>query len=278
MGQTVAGLPTQFLMERAFAQQELDWRAITVEVNASQFEQAVDGMTAMNFMALRMYPSLEKQAGKRFFSETSLESFIGHATSAAMTLEGWEAWNHLGHAILQLLSQRTNLSESILWLDGDSSRTRSLLACLCSGEMLPLSVLWTRPPELAPDAMPAVIRELTLETAQPRLDLLGPHSTADERLGQLLAEPSESPLNNLILVAEAWEPHRLATLCESLQGHSFHAKFLVGQVESMEFQDFQLIDQAEIAVAAEAYDFQRWTGLTADIALLRDAYDEYCDF
>ena len=62
------------------------------------------------------------------------------------------------------------------------------------------------------------------------------------RGGQLLAEASESPLNNLILVAEAWEPHRLATLCESLQGHSFHAKFLVGQVESMEFQDFQLVD------------------------------------
>jgi hypothetical protein len=31
-------------------------------------------------------------------------------------------------------------------------------------------------------------------------------------------------------------------------------------------------------LAAEAYDFRRWTGQQADIDLLSDAYDEYADF
>ncbi len=39
-----------------------------------------------------------------------------------------------------------------------------------------------------------------------------------------------------------------------------------------------LFTEADQVVAAEAYDFQRWTGKAADLELLRDAYDEYSDF
>jgi hypothetical protein len=38
------------------------------------------------------------------------------------------------------------------------------------------------------------------------------------------------------------------------------------------------IGESELAVAGEAYDFLRWTGAAVDLTLLRDAYDEYCDF
>lgn len=49
MGQPVAGNPTQFMMERAFAAAGLDWRYLTLEVPPANLADAVRGMRAMGF-------------------------------------------------------------------------------------------------------------------------------------------------------------------------------------------------------------------------------------
>lgn len=49
MGQPVAGNPTQFMMERAFAAAKLDWRYLTFEVPPVKLGDAVRGMRAMSF-------------------------------------------------------------------------------------------------------------------------------------------------------------------------------------------------------------------------------------
>jgi shikimate dehydrogenase len=49
MGQPVAGNPTQFMMERAFAAAGLDWRYLTLEVPAERLADAIRGMRAMGF-------------------------------------------------------------------------------------------------------------------------------------------------------------------------------------------------------------------------------------
>lgn len=49
MGQPVAGNPTQYMMEKAFAAAGLDWRYLTLEVPAEQLEDALRGMRAMGF-------------------------------------------------------------------------------------------------------------------------------------------------------------------------------------------------------------------------------------
>ncbi len=49
MGQPVAGNPTQYMMEKAFAACGLDWRYLTLEVPAENLEDAVRGMKAMGF-------------------------------------------------------------------------------------------------------------------------------------------------------------------------------------------------------------------------------------
>ncbi len=47
MGQPVAGNPTQFMMEKAFAAAELDWRYLTFEVPAEKLADAIKGMRAL---------------------------------------------------------------------------------------------------------------------------------------------------------------------------------------------------------------------------------------
>ncbi|HEY2894236.1 MAG TPA: shikimate dehydrogenase [Pirellulales bacterium] len=48
-GQPVAGNPTQYMMEKAFAQVGLDWRYLTLEVAPAGLGDAVRGMRAMGF-------------------------------------------------------------------------------------------------------------------------------------------------------------------------------------------------------------------------------------
>jgi shikimate dehydrogenase len=49
MGQPVAGNPTQYMMEKAFAAAGLDWRYLTLEVPPESLADAVRGMRAMGF-------------------------------------------------------------------------------------------------------------------------------------------------------------------------------------------------------------------------------------
>jgi shikimate dehydrogenase len=49
MGQPVAGNPTQFMMEQAFAAAGLDWRYLTLEVPPENLADALLGMRAMGF-------------------------------------------------------------------------------------------------------------------------------------------------------------------------------------------------------------------------------------
>jgi shikimate dehydrogenase len=49
LGQPVAGNPTQFMMERAFAAAGLDWRYLTLEVPPENLGEAVRGMKALGF-------------------------------------------------------------------------------------------------------------------------------------------------------------------------------------------------------------------------------------
>jgi len=49
MGQPVAGNPTQYMMEKAFAAARLDWRYLTLEVAPADLADAVRGIRAMGF-------------------------------------------------------------------------------------------------------------------------------------------------------------------------------------------------------------------------------------
>jgi shikimate dehydrogenase len=49
IGQPVAGNPTQYVMEKAYAKAGLDWRYLTMEVPAERMADAVRGMKALGF-------------------------------------------------------------------------------------------------------------------------------------------------------------------------------------------------------------------------------------
>lgn len=87
MGQPVAGNPTQFMMERAFADGGLDWRYLTLEVPADALGDAVRGMKAMGFRGGN-FTIPHKVAVIEFLDELSQAAELMQAVNCVHCAEG----------------------------------------------------------------------------------------------------------------------------------------------------------------------------------------------
>jgi hypothetical protein len=307
IGASVAGCPTQYVMERAFAACGLDWRAISVEVAPDLLTIALDGMAAMNFKALRIYPSLDQIAAQALGEFNPLTRFVGSVTSAALTAEGWQAWDHYGFAALKHLGNAIDLSHCVCWLHGDTPQNRSVLAALkthrAADQAAPARIIWTGRPATLPDALHDLnIESIDLNlrteplphaayTHEPHINNSHENDSQDDEAQNAPMDDggpqaAASDLANAVgaipeLLLWVDDTARLSdSLCELLGQHVKHAHLftrapLTGRLARA---PVTIVSEVDVAIASEAYDFQRWTNQTADCGLFRDAYDEFGAF
>ncbi len=276
VGAAVAGRPTQFLMERAFDAALCDWRVITVEVQPDNFQAALDGMQAMAFTALRFFPELQPLAASRMLEPP--HSALNVVTSAMRqdtkgeargASSRWDHWDNQGFGLLDLIAGLAAASHTLLWLYGRSRMTQSLYNAMQASKFVPGQLLWSEAGDAldASEAFPLAVRPLT---------------EVPQILKDALARPN--PISHFVVVG--------AALAEQLP--MIHDLEVAGEIQLLIATDHlltrQQVNQAwpcgkatiftenDQMIAAEAYDFRRWTGKQADLDLLRDAYDEYADF
>lgn len=282
IGQSAAGSPTQFMIERAIAATEVDWRAITAEVTTEELQIALSGMFAMKFMAVRFLPSLQVPALGQLAGDDERLVFVGAITSTARTAEGWQAWHHWGPAILNLARGRVDLSQTLCWLHGDTVRVRSMLIALYEAakqnEALPGAVVWTN----AATAIPTELITLAQAAKPLKLQLIGDSQLREHgALSLLRGVATESELVNLLLVGEEL-PYIADELTEDATVDFAQCMVAGGELcrqpAELLWPHLTIFNEADQIVACEVYDFQRWTGQCVDSTVLRDAYDEYCDF
>jgi len=285
LGENVAGSSTQFLMERAIEATEIDWRAITVEVAANELGNALTGMSAMKFTAARFFPSLQSPAAGLLGVNSPQLQFLGAVTSASRTPTGWQAWHHWGPALLQWTRQSYASPPALCWLHGDSVRCRSVLIALhelahINSTALPQAVLWSDPPRsLTTGQLPTELLSIAGEERILPIELFADTRAETalftQRLTQLTVESAQF---TTLIVGEEFptQLHNLegsALACVCAGGSEF-----IKQAKKLKPEPACVLSEVEQSIACEAYDFQRWTGQPINPALLRDAYDEYCDF
>jgi hypothetical protein len=286
LGQSVAGQPTQFLLDRAFAALRLQWQALSVEVRPEKLALVCEATIEMGFHGLRFYEAIASIACPHLANPSSLERFVGFSSSAISQKDRWQVWDSLGYGWIDLLKQN---QVDALWLHGDSRTTRSLFAALATSN---LKWVWTEAPaSLLTDEvdLPDLIR------GQVPVRAFADNVTHSKPIQELLGcslQPTGDNIETLVSrLAIVTEQNQLP---EAKLPEAHHAEALANQIALMNVQlitpsNLRLPDslaalrcvqlsQADVAVAAELYDFQRWTGKTIDVSILRDAYDEYCDF
>ena len=291
LGQSVAGQPTQFLLDRAFAALRLQWQALSVEVRPEKLALVCEATIEMGFHGLRFYEAIASIACPHLANPSSLERFVGFSSSAISQKDRWQVWDSLGYGWIDLLKQ--NQVDS-LWLHGDSRTTRSLFAAVTTSNM---KWVWTEAPaSLLTDEvdLPDFVRGQVADRAS--ADSVTHSKPIHELLGcslQPTGDNIETPVSRLAIVTEQNQLPE-AQHIEAQHPKAQYPEALANQIALMNVQlltpstlrlseslaalRFAQLSQADVAVAAELYDFQRWTGKTIDVSILRDAYDEYCDF
>ena len=269
VGDAVAGRPTQFLMERAFAARNCDWRVITVEVQQGNFQTALDGMRAMRFKALRFFPEFQFLAASSLL-ESSTEPFQA-VTSAMRRGDSWDCWDNQGFGLLDLIAAASPAANVLMWLHGKSRLTYSLANAMQASEYNPGRLLWSDSGSLDRKAggAEASDKELTLADVK-------------ESLRESLM--AESGLTHLVVIGESLA-EQLPLLSEQSVASEMKLMLATNQmltrqqtIEAWKGGAVSIVSEADQLVAAEAYDYCRWTGQPVDMEMLRDAYDEYADF
>ncbi len=272
LGDSVAGAPTQFVMERCLAAQGLDWRAFTVEIAAEDFDTVLSGIQAMKFQALRFFPSFQPAAAALLVPDDPWADFIGAITSAGWTPAGWRGWHHWGLAIGEALASQLAWSDTHCWLHGDSLRCRS--AAVAMHETPPAALLWTE----APDELP---EQLSTPTGEDNWLTTLDWPAAMDRLVDATDAPiafvSENPPESVL---HADTPDAGEQFSELLNSRTSRCVVPESAQQSLRpwIDPGRFLPESDWDALSDAYDFQRWTGQPADLPLIRDALDEYGDF
>ncbi len=258
VGEAVAGRPTQFLMERAFAARHCDWRVITVEIRQEDFQTALDGMRAMRFKALRFFPEFQVQAAKHLMDEAV--ATFGTITSVLWQGDQWTCWDNQGFGLVDLIADCAVPAHVLVWLHGESRMTHSFANALRAAEFTAGRLLWSEGEGE---------QTLTLESVEQSLN----EALATESGVTHLAVIGESLVGQLELIGRlnaSADTQLILATNELLTRQQVNDAWTSGKVK--------ILSEVDQLVAAEAYDFRRWSGQAADVDMLRDAYEEYADF
>lgn len=105
LGQPVAANPSQYVVEKAFAHHELDWRYLTAEVGPERLEDAVRGMRALGFCGGHVAEP-HKEAVLALVDEiTQIAGFVGAANLLVREGDRLIGANNEGLALVRALER-----------------------------------------------------------------------------------------------------------------------------------------------------------------------------
>jgi hypothetical protein len=271
VGAAVAGRPTQFLMERAFAAAYCDWRVITVEVQPENFQTALDGMQAMAFTAVRFFPELQPLAATRMLEQphTALSTVTSAMRTALKGTEAiWDCWDNHGYGLLDLILSAAPAASTLVWLQGRSRFTQSLFDAMQATNFGPNQLVWSLPEVSAEESGASATTTSLAEAQQSIKDALAQANAITHVV--VVGEGLSEQLTLIRDLEVAGDVQLLLATNQLLTRQQVNDAWPRGKA--------RIFTESDQLIAAEAYDFRRWTGQPANLDLLRDAYDEYADF
>jgi hypothetical protein len=273
VGESVVGKPTQFVMDRTLAATDLDWRTITVEVDLKDITEALAGIRAMKFRAVRFFESCQRHAIQALVPEDNVCKFVGAITSAARMGSQWSGWHSFGYGLVNYVHRCVDLSACTFWLHGNSTRTRSAFVALVSFDCH--GVLWTDGPDEFPKELADQAAALSLNKGDSWPDTV----SVEDAINRLSTPAGGS--DSLAMLVDGPMVENFTGSLEDTLSERFDNVLLSGtrDWESVhQLPQAKRMPEVELAVSAEAYDFERWTSISPDLDLMREAYEEYCDF
>lgn len=269
LGQPVAGNPTQFMMERAFARHELDWRFVSLEVAPEDLADAVRGMRAMGFFGGNCTDPHKQAIIPLLDRTTEAVQRIGAANCIFREEQALVGENTEGRAFLDALRRRTDPAGKRVVLLGAGRLARAIAVELAQAQ-----------------AAEIVVVNRTVQRGQELVELLsGPMGAtasfalwdddyllptqADVLVGATPADPDalDEPL-----------PIDLGQLsAETVVADVTYNPARTWLVREASRRGAKTMDGLEVFLEQAAINFRLWTGVDPDPTVMREAVEEFLE-
>lgn len=150
MGDPVAGNPTQYMLEKAFAVAELDWRFLTFEVSAADFEAGLRGARIFDFRGAMLAKPHRGQAHRFIESMTDAARLSGQVNCVERRGEELRGHNTEGQALRRLIEGSTALKGVQATVLGCGRLVKSVVAELALAGAAAMEIVCVEPAEVEP--------------------------------------------------------------------------------------------------------------------------------
>lgn len=265
----VGGNPTQYLVERAIADEDLDWRYLTFEVGPDDLAAAIGGLRALGFRGAHC-DDPHKQAVIPLLDRTTENAAAVGAVNFIFREDAALVGDNLeGQGVVEAVKRVVDPAEKRVVLLGAGTLAHAVALELASAGAAGLTIVArdsARADELAarlegkfPNPVETVAREEEGYVPPPEAEIL--IQTADRDDG----EEDDSPLSpdglrpELIVADAALVPTRTKLLDEAAD------------------RGCKTIDGLSMFIEQLSIGLQKWTGVDPDRQILREAAEEFLE-
>lgn len=267
MGQPVAGNPTQFMMERAFAAAGLDWRYLTLEVPPERLGDAIRGLRAMGFRGAN-FTIPHKVAVLEFLDELSHAAGLMRAVNCVHNLDGKLIGDNTdGKGFVQSLKTVVDPQGKRIVVLGAGGAARAIAVETALAGAAEITIV-----NRTPDRGQELVSLLTDKV----------HATA--RLvpweGEYRVESTTDVLINATSIGLGDEKARVPVAVDSLRPELVVADVIFNPPQTRLLRDAaergcQTLDGLGMLVNQAVIAFNIWTGVPPDAAVMREALEEF---
>jgi shikimate dehydrogenase len=268
VAQTVAGNPTQYMVEPALAQQGLDWRFMSFEVEPERLGDAVRGLRALGFRGVKVGDPFQERVIEHLddLTEAARQSdSVNCITADGARLVGD---NTEGAALVELLQQQANRSGRHAMVIGAGRVACALASALAAADITDITI---------------ADRDET--AAQQLVDRIQQHSAVTASATRLNGAPlSIDPETAVLIDATLLATDNLKAKLP-INVDSLHPDLIVVDVtyntsptrltQQAAERGCRVIDGLSLYVQQTALALRAWTGKMPDTAAMRDAAEEF---
>lgn len=265
MGDPIAGNPTQYMLQKAFDVARLDWRFLTFDVPALDFEGALRGARIFSFHGIMLAPPHRSQVTPYLEHVDDAAQISGQINCIKQEEGQFTGYNTEGRALRQLLEQAGAVKDAKVTILGAGRLAQAICAELALSDVGEL-VIACRGLKAAEIFKQKLLDETPLnECRVVELSSNTQLEIEDDCQALINATPvsTELPINRVTLPSQAVVADVVFNPPET---------WLMQQAEEF---DCPTIDGLTLLIEQAALAFEIWTGAAANRQAMRDAVEEF---
>jgi len=269
MGQPVAGNPTQFMIERAFAAAGLDWRYLTLEVPPESLEDAIRGMRAMGFKGGN-FTIPHKVAVIQYLDGLSEAAELMGAVNCVNRVEDkLIGENTDGKGFVQSLRKVTSPEGKRVTILGAGGAARAIAVELGLSKVAEITIV-NRSPERGQELV---------NLLSERVKIAAKYASWD---GEYAVEEGTDIVINATSIGLGDSAARVPLDDETLEPAMLAADVIFNPPETVFLTDASkrgctTVDGLGMLVNQGVIGFKIWTGVNPDAGVMREALEEYLE-